>query len=337
MSAGGKARRFGVRTEALDNASRIIDPERESDTPSQLIGMDKIDMDPGNIRAILLDLSDLEHIDESSPNAARQKAQLEEIRGLARSIDSHGLINAIEVYRMGDRFVVATGQRRYLAHRLLGSKMIRASVLLKRPTRLRAQQYVENEQRSDMTLAERIFSLRSVLDEAGLLEANFETKLEHLKKELGLTSVTAYRYLNIFEGPAVLHDAIRDGRVTTRTAAYSICMLPPDEVEAAIEAHVAGESIERQAAPAEGSAPPSGNEGSGVVPVKRAGRPQTAVRLGAVTKPSVVQDIIRAIISDPHIRSSAGTLDVPDIDWNDFKQASQAWSELIKKLEAAAR
>lgn len=324
-----------MRTEALDNASRIIAPERESETPTQLVGMDKIDMDPGNVREILLDMSDLERIDESSPLAWRQRAQLEEIRGLAKSIEAHGLINPIEVYRMGERFVIATGQRRFLAHRLLGAKMIRASVLMQRPARLRSQQYVENELRSDMTLAESIFGLSAVLSEVGLEAASSTDKVEHLKNGLGLTSATAYRRISVLDGPPALHAAIRDGLITTHKAAYEISMLDAEKVEAAISAHVAGASIDQMGE----SASPTGGEGGGdqnVVPVKRSGgRPLNSVRLGAVAKPAVVQHIFRAIVSDPSIRASVGTVDVPDIDWTDMKRVSQVWSDLIKKIEAA--
>jgi len=341
-SRESKTRRFGVRTSALDNASKIIDPSREMGTPTQLIDVSKIDMEEGNLRKILIDIENPHDIDDSNPRAAEMRAQLEEIEGLAATIKSSGLMNPIEVYRMGDRFEIATGQRRYLAHRMLGLPMIRASVLLKKPDALRTQQWVENEQRSNMSLPERVFGLREVFAEAGLIDASRAERAKYMIEAMGMKQSSAYRYLAIYDAPPEIHDAIRDGHLTSVTTAYQICSRPDDEVLGALQAYLdgtppseAGEAAAQLQEPEGGTsveAPPTNP-----IRIKRArGRQVQSVKLGAVTKPSAVRTIMHALAEAPAIKKALGDISLPTIDWDDMQAVSKAWLEFVKQIEAAA-
>ena len=72
------------------------------------------------------------NVDEilNNPMQPRIKIDEEEIKELARSIKLHGLIQPISVIKAGDKFILKAGQRRWLAHKELGLKTIKAIVLL---------------------------------------------------------------------------------------------------------------------------------------------------------------------------------------------------------------
>lgn len=325
---GGKAAAFG-RTSALNNASEIVSQSRETATPTQLIPLDRIDMDPENVRPILLDANDPASISDDDPLAARKRDQLEAIQGLAVTISSKGLINPIEVYRRADRYVLVTGQRRFIAHRLLGKEMIRASVLLQRPTGIRAQQFIENEQRKDMTLAERVNGLRPVFAEAGMEEARFADRHTYLQETLGMSKTTSYRYLSILHGPEDVYDAVQNGSIESVKVATKLCNIHDDEERArTLAAYLAGESIETSApveTPAAAPETPAPVDTAPVTAIKRsAGRPMQTIKLGTVKNPNVVRGIIRDLFGEERL---------PAIDWTDPKAVTTAFADLLKELE----
>lgn len=325
-TVGGKAKRFS-RPAALGNASDIINPHREIGTPVQLIPLDKLDMDADNIRPILLNTDNPEEIDEASPLAARMREQLEEVRGLARSIETSGLLNPVEVYRRADRYVLATGQRRYLAHRLLALPMIRASILMTRPKNLRTQQYIENDQRKDMSLAERVKGLGPVFEEANIHESPFQAQWDYMKEAMGMSKTTSYRYLVVHHAPGDVREAVFDGRLTNLEAAVKLANTS-DPVERARALHAVLNNEPTDAEADAGDAEATAGEGTAqsvnALPVKRgAGRPTTKVALGSIEQPSVVRGIIRDLLGDEH---------VPDIDWSDLKAASKAFQACLPEI-----
>lgn len=319
--SSSKSRRFSVRPAALDNASAIVDPLRERGTPTQLIEVEaiRLDFDPDNLRDLALTPADLGGVREDDPQAEVKSAELEEIRELATSIRAQGLINPVEVYRRGEHYVLASGQRRYFAHLLLGARLINASVLMQKPKSLRARQYVENEQRVRMTLSQRVRGVAAVLAEAGMEQAEQREQAEHLMAQLGMQHATAYRYLSVATAPEPLRAAVFDGRITSIADAYRLSTVPAPLMIAAVEAYLGGMPLEEAI---ESAAPPA-------TPVHEApaakgkGRPMTAISLGRVTQPNVVRNIMRAVLGD----------DTPEIDWDDYRAASKAWQAFVKKLE----
>lgn len=324
----GKAARFGTRSSALEEASSVFKTESELSLPTQMIPVDQIDMGE-NIRPIALQIEDLEGIRDNDPKAAIKRGELEGIQGLARNIEVHGQLQAVEVYRYGDRYILATGQRRYLAHRLAKKPLIRATIRMQRPNAPRAKQFSENVQRKDMTLHERLASVEPMLVEAGLENADLQAQQEFMVNGLGLARTTAYRYLSINRAPSSLRDAIRDGIVTNAKEAEKLASLDADELAAAIQRLIDGYStpfIDAPESESDGVAPAApADQGEPTATVKRArGRPTAVIKLGTVSKPNVVRGMFRDLL---------GETSVPDIDWNDFKAVSKAFQDMLTELE----
>lgn len=89
-----------------------------------------------------------------NPKNTRDMSRDQDIENLAKSIETHGLINPIIVVDRGDRYELVAGERRLIAVESLGSKEIGARVLLTESD-LEVITHEENEQRVDLRPLER--------------------------------------------------------------------------------------------------------------------------------------------------------------------------------------
>lgn len=109
---------------------------------------------------------------KNNPMQPRLHIDEAELKDLARSISLHGLIQPISVIKTGeDEYTLKAGQRRWLAHKELGLKKIKAivqeeTILPKKETdkALFEIGVLENIQRDDLNPLELALSLRKALD-----------------------------------------------------------------------------------------------------------------------------------------------------------------------------
>jgi len=114
---------------------------------------------------------DVKHI-ENNPMQPRMHIEPEQLKDLARSIKLHGLIQPIAVIRAGeDKYILKAGQRRWLAHKELGLKTIKAivqdeTILPKKENEkvLFEIAVMENTQRDSLNPLELALSLRQAID-----------------------------------------------------------------------------------------------------------------------------------------------------------------------------
>ena len=114
---------------------------------------------------------DVKHI-ENNPMQPRMHIEPEQLKDLARSIKLHGLIQPIAVIRVGeDKYILKAGQRRWLAHKELGLKTIKAIVqeetILPKKENEKALfeiAVMENTQRDSLNPLELALSLRQAMD-----------------------------------------------------------------------------------------------------------------------------------------------------------------------------
>lgn len=114
---------------------------------------------------------DVEKI-ENNPMQPRLKINEEELKDLTRSIKLHGLIQPIAVIKIeNDKYILKAGQRRWLAHKELGLKTIKAIVqeetILPKKEKEKALfeiAVMENTQRENLNPLELALSLRQAMD-----------------------------------------------------------------------------------------------------------------------------------------------------------------------------
>ena len=113
------------------------------------------------------------NVDEILNNPMQPRLQIdeEELKELARSIKLHGLIQPIAVIKAGQKYILKAGQRRWLAHKELGLKTIKA--IVQEETVLPEKEsekalfeiaVMENTQRDNLNPLELALSLRQAMD-----------------------------------------------------------------------------------------------------------------------------------------------------------------------------
>lgn len=264
----------------------------------EVLPLDKIEIDPENNRDLLLTLHDALHgIDPSDADYEKKKQDWKSLESLAKTIQDGQLINPIYVYRYGNKCRLIAGERRTLASAIAGKKEIIARIAGQRPvgSKLKILQWIENNERMDLTLAERVASLEAILN-AYFSEQSDAQASERLTSKLlsdltGMSMTQSRRYLLILQGSADIKQAIAAGQLENIKLIELICGLDNAVVQQELlQAAVDGatfEAVVRLKKQLE-------NENK----VKRVtrGRKKTAVSLGTV-KPTVAKMIVEALVS----------------------------------------
>ena len=131
---------------------------------------------------------------KNNPMQPRMHIDEEELKDLARSIKLHGLIQPIAVIKVGQgEYILKAGQRRWLAHKTLGLKKIKAivqeeTILPKKESdkALFEIAIMENTQRDSLNPLELALSLRQAMDKK--LYKNMEELAQALSKSKSYVS-----------------------------------------------------------------------------------------------------------------------------------------------------
>ena len=137
----------------------------------------------------------------NNPMQPRIHVAEEELNELARSIKLHGLIQPISVIKVGEsEYILKAGQRRWLAHKVLGRKTIKAIVqeetILPNKEREKALfeiAVLENTQRDNLNPLELALSLRQAMDK------NLYTNLEGLSQALGKSKSYVSKVMKVLQ------------------------------------------------------------------------------------------------------------------------------------------
>ena len=132
---------------------------------------------------------------------SRETIDPERVRELAESIREHGLRQAIELRRSNGRYEIVFGDRRYLAHKLLGKNEIKAIVRDMSDQETVIIRGIENLQRENLTPSEegRVYL---ALKEEGNMSIN------EMARKTGKAQATIRRYLNLIQHPDNVRSAV---------------------------------------------------------------------------------------------------------------------------------
>lgn len=186
----------------------------------EVLSLDKIELDPENNRELALTLYDaMNGIDPSDPDYAKKKQDWKSLESLAKTIRDDQLINPIFVYRYGNKCRLIAGERRTLASAIAGKKEIIARIASQRPvgTKLKVLQWIENNERIDLSLAERIASIEAIVKEY-LIENKLKNDKERITSKLlsdltGMSMTQSRRYILIFQSPLEIKQSIVEGKL----------------------------------------------------------------------------------------------------------------------------
>lgn len=202
----------------------------------EVLPLDKVELDPENKRDLLLTLEDAKKgINKEDPNYERKKQDWASLESLAKTIKDDQLINPIFVYRYGTKCRLIAGERRTLASAIAGKNEIIARIASQRPvgTKLRVLQWIENNERSDLRLYERIASLEAIVQEyfsENKISPDKEKFTAKILSDLtGISNTQAKRYLLILRCKPEIKQAICEGKLENIKLIELICSVKNSE------------------------------------------------------------------------------------------------------------
>ncbi|MEO8402623.1 MAG: ParB/RepB/Spo0J family partition protein [Gammaproteobacteria bacterium] len=300
-----------------------------------VIPIKRIETDPANPRSLMIDMNDVKSgVLKSDPNYERKIAEIESLQSIATSIREQGIINPVVVYKQGERYRLIAGERRTLASLLAGKTDIQAKILDEKPTALKVSilQWIENIERSDLTLWERLRNLEKIslayAEKRSMLPEDITvTELSNL---IGCSKPHAMNYKALLEADNVLKQFIADNEIRSIEKAAFLAGIASEDLQAqAITACIQGASLKKLKLMVEQSK--SIKSIKHRLPTRSQGRQASSVSLGATKNIKVAKMILDSVLTNNSLSHIAGHF--KGIDLNNYKTMSDTFKQLIKKLE----
>lgn len=148
-------------------------------------------------------------LDEIEPNSEQPRTRFDAaaLDQLAQSISSNGIVQPIVVRRVGTRYQIVAGERRWRAAQRAGLRRIPVVVRDVSEDKLLELALIENIQREELNPVEEARAFRKLTDTLGLTQ---EMIAERVGKERSLIA-TSLRLLNL---PNEVLDLIEEGRLS---------------------------------------------------------------------------------------------------------------------------
>ncbi len=164
-------------------------------------------------------------LDEVQPNPEqpREVFDAEELRSLAESIRTHGVLSPLVVRQQDGRYVLIAGERRLRASALAG--LIEVPVIVYKGAEGASEQLelalVENLQRSDLDPIEAARGFERLMVEYGHTQ-------EQVAKRVGKNRATVANAVRLLKLPEFVLEAVRDSRIS---AGHARTLLPLTDVD----------------------------------------------------------------------------------------------------------
>ncbi|MEN6457668.1 MAG: ParB/RepB/Spo0J family partition protein [Thermoguttaceae bacterium] len=147
------------------------------------------------------------HQIDSNPAQPRQEFDPSELRSLAESISSHGLLQPVVVRRVRDRYQLVAGERRLRAAIQAGWADVPVNVVEADDRQTAELAIVENLQRKDLNALEKAASFQKYLDQ-------YQCTQEELAGRLKLDRSTIANLIRLLELPDAVQNALRRGQIS---------------------------------------------------------------------------------------------------------------------------
>lgn len=152
-------------------------------------------------------------IDEIIPNRFQPRLAFDEkeLNELADSIKMHGIIQPLVLRRIGDKYEIIAGERRYKASVLAGLTQVPAVIMNIDDQKSAEVAVVENLQRKDLTAIEEAQSYKKILDMGYLTQ-------EELATRIGVAQSTIANKLRLLNLTIPVKEALLHNKISERHA-----------------------------------------------------------------------------------------------------------------------
>jgi len=296
----------------------------------EIIPLRKIELDPDNPRDLALRFEDLQNGITKADNAYERKCtEKEALTSLMKSIKEQGVINPIVVYKYNDQYRLIAGERRTLASMLAEKADIPAKVLTTRPDPLKLSllQWIENIEREDLTLWERLRNLEKILSayaKSNQKPAEDITPTE-LSQLLGCSLQQGVNYRHVLNASNELRKYIQSGEIKNIEKAAFIAKSQQHLQEALIQACINGSTLsELKKLSREAPQTKTNAEKTSV---------KTKINLGYTDSTKAAKTIIDTVLEHQNFQHLNDKFN--NTRWDDHKSVAMAFRQLLKLLEQA--
>lgn len=297
----------------------------------EIVPLRKISLDPDNPRDLAFTFEDAQTgVYDNDLHVKRKKSEEESLKSLAKSIKEQGVINPIVVYKEGDQYRLIAGERRTLASIMANKTDIPAKVLTAKPDPLKLSllQWIENIEREDLSLWERMQNLEKIVTSyADKNQKAFkEITPTELASILGCSLQQAVNYRHVLNASKELRDRIKSGVIKNIEKAALIAKSPKNMQPILIKNCIEGASL---SALKRISANPQIIENKPSTKTKQ----NEKVNFGSTTNLAAAKNIIHAVLGHDSFKHFGEKMD--KVIWDDHRSVSTAFRKLLKLLEQA--
>ena len=295
----------------------------------EIIPLRKIELDPDNPRDLALSFKDLHNdLAESDKLFERKSMEKSALRSLAKSIKEQGIINPIVVYKHGKFYRLIAGERRTLASILIKKEDIPAKILTSRPDQLKLSliQWIENIEREDLSLWERMRNLEKILSAYAKHHGKQSPEITptELSNLISCSLQQGVNYRHVLNSPETLREHIKSGNIKNIEKAAFISKSPKKDQTALIQACLGGATFSELKKLARGALPAT------EINVAN-GSPSSKVNFGSTGCRNAAKIILSTLLEHKdfqHLHTKLG-----DIHWDNHKSITTAFRQLVKLLE----
>ena len=163
------------------------------------------------------------NVDDILPNRFQPRIKFDEIAiaDLSASIREHGVIQPLVVRKIGDKYEIIAGERRYKASVMAGLETVPAIITELNDKDSAEVALIENVQRQNLTPIEEAVSYKKILDMGYLTQ-------EQLANKLGKSQSAIANKLRLLNLEDDVQEALLNGQISERHA-RSLLKLPNDK------------------------------------------------------------------------------------------------------------
>ena len=180
-------------------------------------------------------------INDVEPNREQPRKQFptEELEALSDSIVKYGVISPITVRRVGERYVIIAGERRWRAARMAGLSEIPVIIISADDKKAAEIALVENIQRSDLNPVEEAQAYAALIDQYGLTQ-------EEVAEQIGKSRSSVTNSLRRLDLPDAVLSMLAAGKLSSGHAKVLLGIKDGEKLKAAAEKVAEGELSVRE-------------------------------------------------------------------------------------------
>ena len=162
-------------------------------------------------------------IEDIIPNRFQPRLAFDEegLKELSNSIKQHGIIQPLVLRKLGNKYEIIAGERRYKASQMAGLKKVPAIVSNIDDNKSAEIALVENIQRRNLTSIEEAKSYKNLLDRGYMTQ-------EQLAEKMGVSQSTIANKLRLLNLAPEVQDALLEEKISERHA-RSLLAIPKEE------------------------------------------------------------------------------------------------------------